>query len=301
MPDVVVAKRRRRTVENAEQSIQPLLDERRNAVRRGDFEILGRMARAETPHGLMQWPHDSGPILAYLGERDKNNAFVNLSKNKLAIVTAWEGLPQIRKSTEEPCPDCLRECDVCQGQGKKLCEAYGCGGSGVGPAIGLVLCPAKGCSKETGHFEKNCQQCKGSGQVEVREACKVCRGETIPGLVGTVATCSMCKGRKTYATGIKDGETNYRLPACLACGGSKFKGEVVDQDVNKFVNAWIGNMAVVGPITRFSTESVAGEGLPPLVFDVDPDVNGDLLVLIVDQQSEPRSAFLIGGVIKARS
>jgi hypothetical protein len=281
------------------QTIRPLLEERREAMRRSDFEILGRMARAETPHGVMQFPYTSGPVLAWMVERDRQGNVVMLSKTKILIVSGWNGLPDLRVNTEEPCTACLRDCDVCQGRGKKLCEGYGCGGSGFGPGK-LTLCPGPDCLAESGHVKPGCTTCAGNGQINKHAQCEICKGERIEGVQGTVMICSMCKGKLKYPTGIQGGQTNYRLPSCDQCHGTKFAGDDVRQDVAKFVNAQIGLSLVLGPITRFAVESVGGEGTPPQVFDVNADAHGDLLVLLLEETQTGVTPFLLGGVLNPR-
>jgi hypothetical protein len=188
-------------------------------------------------------------------------AFAN-STEQLIVCDPWRGLPPKWDDTDQFCTACLSKCDVCGGTGKKRCEAFKCGGSGK--IMGT---------------DKDCPVCAGSGE----------------------ASCSLCHGTGKRPTGIKGGLTNYREPTCPECRGSKFAHKEIPQDVNSFVNARIGGMIALGPIVRFVVESVGGEGLPPQVYDVEADTNGQHLAILLESEQQGSRVYMIGGVLRGRT
>jgi hypothetical protein len=209
--------------------------------------------------------------------------------DQLIVTSPWQGLPAKWDDSEEFCPDCLADCDVCQGRGSKVCEGYQCGGSGKVPTP-MEPCPATGCVLETGAINVQCEWCRGRGYITRTKDCPTCNGS------GQMV-CSSCRGTKRRPTGNKGGSLNWRDPACESCGGSKFKHTEIPQRIEDFTNARIGSMIALGPIVRFAIESVGGSGVPPQVYDVEPDQNNQGLVLLLESDRPGAGAFLIGGVL----
>lgn len=181
---------------------------------------------------------------------------------QLIVCDTWRGLPPKWDDTDQFCTACLSQCDVCAGTGKKRCEAFKCGGSGK--ILGT---------------DNDCPVCAGSGE----------------------ASCSLCHGTGKRPTGIKNGLTNYREPTCPKCRGSKFAHTEIPQDLQSFVNARIGGMIALGPIVRFVVESVGGEGLPPQVYDVEADTNGQHLAILLESEQQGSRVYMIGGVLRGRT
>jgi hypothetical protein len=63
----------------------------------------------------------------------------------------------------------------------------------------------------------------------------------------------------------------------------------------------MGEMLALGPIVRFAVDSIGGEGTPPIVYDVQADANGQHMVLLVEQNNADPRAYMIGGVLQART
>lgn len=251
------------------------------------YRFIGRLSRVQIlrPEGVkvLDFRKD-GPVLAFAAGTEQ-----------LIVTDPWRGIPPKWDDTETFCSACLSDCDVCGATGKKLCEAYKCGGGGKVP-VPAVVCPADDCLNGglSQHVKPGCEMCRGNGMYVGSKPCPVCEG------TGR-AKCSVCRGTGKRPTGILGGSTNYREPTCPECHGSKFAHKEIAQDINAFVNARIGQMLALGPIVRFAVESVGGEGSPPQVYDVEADANGQHLVLMLEQDQPGARAYMIGGVLRART
>jgi hypothetical protein len=249
--------------------------------------LIGRLSRVQIlrPEGVkvLDFRKD-GPVLAFA-----------IGTEQLIVTDPWRGIPPKWSESDEFCQACLSDCDVCGKTGKKLCEAFRCGGGGRVP-IPAVSCPAEDCLGGVAEATLNprCKTCRGTGMFYGSKECAVCEG------TGR-AKCSLCRGTGRRPTGIVGGSTNYREPTCLECGGSKFAHKEIPQDINSFVNARIGGMLALGPIVRFAVESVGGEGTPPVVYDVDADSNGQHLVILLEHEQPGARVYMIGGVLRTRT
>lgn len=285
--------------------VAAMLDVRRSAEQRGNYEGLGRLQWLKTAHGLIYFPADSqtgegcGPDLAWTdtgGEVDlRKNSAPPPPDFALLVLGAWEGLPSLRVNSSKPCPKCRHLCDVCGGEGVKLCEL--CGGAGWTPGP-FVPCDGAGCRQETGKFKADCAVCGGRGEMTPHLPCSMCSTKNADGF--TLMTCSRCQGTGKYSTGRVNGAIDWDIaPKCKACDGTTFRGKWVRQDVKKFRNAILGKFVVLGPIAQFAIRDPRSSGTR--LFDVGPDAAGDLLVLLVPRSLEaPRKAYLVGGVVHER-
>ncbi len=270
-----------------------LLHERADIVRRGDFKILGRIGRMETPRGVIQFPHDSGPVIAFVIERNDSGEAVRVSETEIVIVNAWQGLPNVRINTDKPCQECLAHCDVCvsngESTGRKTCERCGGRKKIAGPS---VACDADGCTEKAGRFNPECTKCFGSGMIVPLVDCPGCEGKGDQ-------ICPQCRGAKMYATGNQGGATDWRSPTCQHCRGTRFEGSEVQQIEADYTN-WTGenNLRAIGPITRFVVEPVGGAGIPPRMFDVDQDTGGNYMTLVLDSQQR---TCITGGILRSSS
>lgn len=270
----------------ADGELQTFLQTLRDAARMKRYRLIGQLSRCQImrPDGPKTIDfRKEGPILAMME-----------GSEQIIVVSEWRGIPPKLDDTDQFCPDCLSQCDVCGGSGNKICEAFKCGGSGVVP-LPFAICTESSClDGKAGVLNPHCPRCHGTGSYLPMGTCQVCHGS------GKM-TCSVCRGTGKRPTGIKDGDTNWRLPACATCKGTKFAHNEIPQETEQFVNARLGDMIALGPIVRFAVDSVGGTGMPPQVFDVDADANGQYLVLLLERDEPGAASYLIGGVLKSLS
>jgi hypothetical protein len=287
--------------------VKAMLDVRHQAEQRGHYEPLGRLLSLITEHGAIQFPIENGEgtgpdIAALLKPESEGAAGVPpvADMNTLLVLGVWSGLPPIRHDSSTPCPKCRAACDSCDGSGKKQCQGFGCGGQGWVPGK-WVLCPAENCSGKTGKINpEGCDTCHGAGQITEQNECQMCNGTK-------VMKCPRCKGSGKIATGYKGGsmpgfdQAKQRTvvpPVCSSCKGSAVYEGFEPQDIEKFTNAVLvgGRSAyrVLGPITSFCISDFRGRHTR--IFDVVPDVVGDIAVLLVGANK----AYMVGGVIRER-
>lgn len=282
-PTVDVSK----TLATGEVALQTFLAQLNDIARTRQYQLIGRLSRLQIlrPEGVkvLDFRKD-GPVLGFADNSEQ-----------LIVTDSWRGIPPKWDDSDAFCTSCQSACDVCGGTGKKLCEAFKCGGSGRVP-IPAVNCPADDCLGAVGETVANphCKMCRGTGVYIGSKECVVCKGSGR-------AACSQCRGTGKRPTGIVGGSTNYREPNCSACNGSKRSHKEIPQDINSFVNAHIGVNLALGPIVRFAVESVGGEGTPPVVYDVSEDSNGQHLVLLLESNTPGARVYMIGGVLQART
>lgn len=264
-------------------TLETLLHERREKVRMGEFTPIGRLMIANTPHGIIDF-QKSGPTLGKIIEDGRPT-------EKLVVITAWEGLPVLQKSTDEFCEACLAECDECRGTCVVGCRAFKCGGSGQ-VRSGSMPCAAPDCLHGTGQTNPNCLVCKGRGETPVFMACAVCGGSG-------KTKCFTCRGKGRRPTGSLDGSRDRNAKECPSCYGRQRQTILQPQDWRHFVKGTMNGHAILGPIVGFVLFSVTGT--PPLVFDVYPDADANYLVLVIEDPEKPHSrAYLLGGVVRMR-
>ena len=273
----------------AQDALQTFLEYLRDVDRMKRYRLIGRLSRVQIlrPSGAKTLDfRKDGPVLAFA-----------TGSEQLIVTDPWRGIPPKWDDTDEFCKACSSDCDVCGATGKKLCEAYKCGGAGRVP-LPTVLCPADDClagGQPPGRAIKpGCDICRGTGNYTGTKVCAVCEG------TGR-AKCGLCRGTGKRPTGILGGSTNYRELACPECGGSKFNHREIPQPLEEFIDTRIGSMISIGPIVRFAVEAVGGEGSPPQVYDVSSDANGQHLVILLESAHPGSRVYMIGGVLQART
>jgi hypothetical protein len=300
--------------------VRAMIDVRHGAEQRGHFEPLGRLMVLETAHGLIEFPSERGegigPDLGTVVKseaHEEGRAYMAVASGAwtdfqtLLVLGEWQGLPALRRSSPDPCPQCRHVCDVCDGRGKKQCNFLNCGGRGWYPGTWLP-CPGPGCYKDTGHYKQDCATCATStvrGQIAAQIPCDQCSGTG-------VMVCEGCKGSGKRSTGHVNGSLDWRMPVCKACGGSGRKGHFERQDVEKFTNAvlWsrlerrgVGQIKhlALGPIHSFTVNGFGANRLR--CFEVSRDAAGDYLMLLVpaSKRQKPQKAYLVGGVVRERA
>lgn len=297
MADVMTTRRQRRAAEStpqpvpspdgSHQALEKFLESLRDVERMRQYRLIGRLSRVQIVRQEGAKTIDfrkDGPVLAFA-----------TGSEQLIVTDPWRGIPSKWDDTDEFCKACLSACDVCGATGKKLCEAFKCGGAGRVP-IPAVICPADDCLNGglSRAIKSGCELCRGTGSYVGTKDCDVCAGSGR-------ANCSLCRGTGKRPTGNLAGSMNYREPTCTECRGSKFAHREIPQDMAQFVNARIGSMIALGPIVRFAVETVGGEGSPPQVYDVNADANGQHLVILLEHEQPGARVYMIGGVLQGRT
>ena len=305
----------RRTSRMGEE-VSEMIALRHSAEQRANYSPLGRLICLNTEHGRIEFPAEdgefTGPDVATVNKEDLIESaggdpnlqqFMSDKDNPyLLLLGPWCGLPGLRKLTNEPCPHCRHDCDICGGTGKIVCNGMNCGGQGWVPGPWLP-CPGDGCSKETGNFNPSCRTCNGSGQVPEHSPCPMCNGtkETV---------CQRCRGKLEFSTGKLNGSIDWTGPRCPHCEGNGYRFEMQAQDLKRFTNATLRqskiknvparDFLVLGPIHSFELMHFATSRAQ--TYDVTPDAAGDFLVLLVPKNLETRfpKAYLVGGVVRER-
>jgi hypothetical protein len=255
---------------NVETSIAEILESRSARVRHGEYELIGQLMMCSTPRGLVDF-RKAGPVIGKLKDSEE-----------FVFIEPWPGLPDLRKSTDQFCSACLHKCDVCNGKGEKRCEASGCGGAGV-----TTL------RNDIDYDKTMCDLCRGVGEVTEKKKCKVCKGTKLD-------VCGRCRGTGKYPTGIVAGHTDPKRPNCPACGGTKFKGTLVKQDLTPFIAGRLENLLVFGPIQSFVVKPVGSDGDRSRMFNVVPDQDNNLLAILLESPEAGSPAYLLGGTIVER-
>lgn len=232
------------------------ITELRESERRGRFSPFGSILYIETERGRIQFPIRPNFEPLQLAHLITDQGTVD--RAKFILPGRWFGLPDLQTVTANQCPECLRDCDLCEGSGKQICTGMGCGGRGWidGP---FQPCPGKRCNAETGKFNPKCKLCGGSGQIAQQLTCTICHGQK-------TMVCQRCRGRLKYSTGFKNGalySLTERNEKCKSCLGSARESFIAAQLEESFACAdyALPNAKVLGPV----------ETLSVLVHDPDPD------------------------------
>jgi|SRR5579863_2154400 len=226
-------------------------------IRRHEYDIIGNLSfvniAVNQEMRLIDFRKGGGPAVARARTMDA-----------LILVTPWQGIPDKTERTEDFCPTCITDCDICQGIGKKLCEAPFCGGEGI------QHLPAT-------HHEGKCHNCP---------KCVACNGTG-------KSTCSSCRGKGRRATGQVDGKL------CGTCAGAQFVIRKTPVNVMDFCLANVGAGIALGPIIKFTVRPI-GESRNNSVraYDVSPDFEQMPMILLLRSKTIPCQCYLIGGIAR---
>lgn len=274
---------------------------RHEAHRRGMYLVVGTISLIETAAGVLRFPvqmsKPTGPTVGYVTDGEGTP-----DPQKLVVLTPWEGIPDLHEKTETFCSHCLADCFVCNATGKKRCEGLQCGGRGWTPGP-FEDCDGAGCVVENGRFNPDCKKCRGTGHLAPPVECLMCKGSG-------VMVCSFCKGSTRYATGIKDGGSDFEAGRCTFCNGEQREIITRPQKLEPHINAMLpdpktGPICAIGPIVTLvvdlTEENAKQIGTPLRIFDVKADHAGDHLFLLLDSSSSPAWPYLVGGFIVERN
>lgn len=256
--------------------------------RTGEYDILGQVEQI----GVEQIEQDAtepmkfygaGPVIAR-GRED----------GTLLFLTDWKGLPAKISLGDDPCPDCLTDCDLCKKTGKVTCTlANGCRGTGVQKILrGQCRCVRN--VKGVMRAKARCRHCAGAGLEHDKRECPGCKGTKLE-------PCSQCRGNGRYSTGKRGGTTGMKDLLCLTCNGNQRELLRDPQDLAKLVTAKPPaglhlEIKGVAWLTWRDMSSGEGTGDPRAglqVCTISPDSGGHLMTLVVDKAS---NIYCIGGV-----
>jgi|GEM_PF-1653036 len=262
------------------ESLAKIFARRDAAVKRGEFDLLGRIYLVRTERGDIDFGKD-GPFLAKLDPG-----------GELALMNEWKGFPDIVTATHELCPDCQAKCLSCDGEGHRLCMGLNCGGAGR-MILGYEQCPAPGCARETGKANRGCEQCEGSGKVVGQTAeCPSCKGTK-------KQSCPLCRGTGRMSTGRKDGApSDSNAPYCASCNGIGRKLEREPQAWNDYVLGTMEGFTVLGPIHEILLRAdVCRDAKQSIeLASILPDADGNLGALLVKKpETTGQPWYWLGG------
>ncbi|HEX3584396.1 MAG TPA: hypothetical protein VH024_00260 [Candidatus Angelobacter sp.] len=283
---------RREAKEAALSPIRKIITDLKLETLRGDYQILGRVESMTTPAGKMVFG-DAGPVIAHLKR-----------SSSLAFLTPWPGLDPIQVPTDEPCPACLNECEVCEGKKKILCKHKGCGGAGVLKHDPTPCPKCQGGPKQK--TNPKCGECGGSGNVFEQKKCPECKGRK-------KQKCDGCNGAGQRGTGKREGSNDYHAPRCSECNGHGKKIELVEQSMESFCIAdspvyLVGGgkvdyrkegMRAVGPISRMLVREMEGGYVNGFAV-IETSADCDPLLLLIDERAVEMPMYLTGGRPKLR-
>ncbi len=251
----------------AQQYVQQAIAEQSQIIAQGQYQMLGQVMRIRTDRGVMEF-YGSGPLIGRRHDR-----------MDLVMVTEWPGLPDKRTATAAPCVHCAVKCEQCEGKKASTCELCG----GAGERLQQTVCD---CLKTGGPFEA-CE-CHGIGMIGKPHKCAACNGTK------TIA-CPRCRGTGQEATGLYPPKPGS--PVCPKCQGQRVVVKLAPQQLVAFLQGKLGDMPVYGPIRSIVLVAMDGSRNIDIV-EVEPDRQGNLMVLGLDKQANVTRGYFLGGVAR---
>lgn len=269
-----------------------IFSERDRLVRRGEFDIMGRLMVMRTEKGDIDF-FKGGPFVGRL----RDGAFVLLNE--------WKGLPEIILLENELCDHCRADCEACEASGQRLCMHLNCGGEGR-VILSYKPCPAVNCAVQNDKVNPACVTCGGAGRVpdQVQE-CPQCKGTK-------KQDCPKCRGTGKMATGRKNGESpspedfdsaGLMVDArkCGQCDGTGRKIQRKLQPWREFAIGELEGYCVLGPIQGmlWAADMLRDPQQRPEYCTVSPNGKGNLMALLVkDPDATGQPMYLYGGVAR---
>ena len=254
------------------------------AVRRGEYELLGRITLLRTELGDIDFGREAGPFIARLDD----------FPSQLVLMNEWKQFPEAVMCTSELCADCRAHCLGCDGKGQRACLGLKCGGYGR-MILGYDACPAEGCLRETGKAKPGCAQCEGAGQVVGQTAeCPTCKGTKLQ-------QCPACRGSGKMPTGLEGGALpDSGAPRCAGCNGTGRKLAREAQPWQSFELGEMEGFTVLGPVIELLWRAdVCRDPKQPMeLASIVPDDDGNLGALLVkDPAQTGQPWYWLGGKI----
>lgn len=261
-----------------ERPLREIFAERDKCVRRGDYELLGKVITVVRETGLIDYGKD-GPALAVLTKDAGDNA------GELVLLGGWHGFPDHAELLKDLCDACRAKCTDCDGTGQRLCTI--CGGSGE-LVTSWKRCP--GSDESTGTCRRDCESCGGRGSVpDQAKECPHCHG-------AKVAKCDRCEGSGKMPTGYAGGRTVATAELCPECAGNGRKRKITPQPWDTFQSGELEGYTVLGPITGMLLADLPGDGSGFSGIAFTPDDDGNLAALLVrDPRLIGSGMYLMGG------
>jgi len=293
-PDETTVRRRRRVIRSEESApampAQPIsktilatgvdpmiarkLQQLRDYVRTKNYENLGLLSTIQIIR------EDGRQTIDFRSDR-MTIARAYDKPDLLLLVTPWQGIPAKWDNSQEFCPKCLADCDVCKGKKTESCPTQ--------IALPDEVCQAEGCTGKTGTYNPKCQLCRGTGIIKTFTTCKVCKGTG-------EKECSVCRGTGKYPTCVVGGDhsrNDVKKPDCPHCKGSGRDHKEIPIDINRFVNARQGTMLFLGPIEKITVQQLDGR---TITIHGMPDQGKQYPVLAIEKDEPGCGAYFVGGV-----
>lgn len=274
-------------------SLDDIFAARQAAVRRGQYDILGRVKCLTTLNGEIDFRKD-GPWLAQLTDEGGKGCEDPDGAALLLIGKNWVGFPDARTLiVNELCPDCQAPCLACD-KGERLCMQPGCGGAGR-IVLSYKTCTAPGCKWESGAAKRDCPTCEGAGQVpdQVTE-CGMCKG-------AGKHKCPWCFGTGMAPTGRKGGAPrDSDAPVCASCDGNARKIEVDAQPWRQYAYGALEGYTAFGPLRSILivADAVRDPEQHYELVEISPNAAGNITALLVKGPKKTgQPMYLLGGEI----
>jgi hypothetical protein len=310
-----VARAQKRTIQLAERKadkrartvpLATLFAAREAAIRRGTYDILGRIIMLRFESGSMDFGLRNGPMLAQL---HAGSAHAKDVAQPIVFLDGWSGLPNIVNLSPEACEACQRPCIYCDGTGERPCLGLRCGGYGK-QIISYKSCS---CCDDKGKPKPNCSECQGGGQaVDQTAECTTCKGTK-------VQPCPGCQGTKKISTGLAGGIANIKggyfapdgstvekdkVKTCPECEGSYHKILRQAQRWEDYYRGDLEEFVVMAPISTalFYADAMRDPDgkLEMIEFNLDKDGNIGALLVRQPAKCNGQPMYLLGGEANVR-
>lgn len=280
----------------AERTLREIFALRDRYVRRGDYQLLGRLLFFHTVEAKGVDYGKVGPAIAMLTEAAGDQA------GALVVLDPWQGLPDIVRPqatgellpeggralcADDLCDSCRTTCTDCGGTGHRLCTHKDCGGLGY-----LETNPIAGPGLRR-RWLRLMHRLKA-------QKCPECHGQKLHGR--SVRPCIRCQGSGQMPTGRKDRKPEsigLSMPEellCPECRGNGRKLEHLPQSWVRYVAGQLEEYFALGPIASMMLRNLPGDpgGFVAINFSTDAEGNHPVICL-ADPKLYGQSMYIFGG------
>lgn len=262
----------------------------------GRFDVIGEVARLETPKGFLDFPSGARFALAITTEKrsiDGKDSIMD-EGGMLIAVEPWPGTPPVLlPDLDTICTVCAIPCGQCNATGKCICQV--CGGSKA-CAYSTGQCQADGCAEKAGRFNPECKTCFGTGSRKIAELCKNCDDEG-------KSKCYGCNGTGKRPTGNAPGTDMNAVTAgavlatpCPACNGKMRSMIEKPQDLTAHISTIFEGYTLIGPVQSFLLQRQDFSDKNGLVaVDVKPNKDGYPMMLVLERNEIGSPVYVMNG------